>query len=190
MSSLISDLISEASVSDQPQQPLFCDTFKNGEGLSRFIFTDDFTSDESGKDGAKDTDEIVEENGPSKGVAGHMARSGYGETFFPFVVGHGSLELTAIVLSGAAGLKLGGALLSPGQYSRLTALRLASREAAVIVYGAGLMLVVAAALEAFWSSQAALPAIVKYSVGGALWFMTLAYLFSGYLRRLTWKSTS
>ena len=40
-------------------------------------------------------------------VAGYLAERGLGDTFFSFVVTHGSFELTAIVLSGAAGLKLG-----------------------------------------------------------------------------------
>jgi len=34
-------------------------------------------------------------------AAGHMANIGLGVTFFPFVIGHGAFELTAIVLSGA-----------------------------------------------------------------------------------------
>ena len=124
------------------------------------------------------------------GIGGHISRVGYEETFFPFVVGHGAPELTAIVLSGAAGLKIGLALLSPGHFTRLTALRLAAREAATIVYGAGLLLVLAAALEAFWSSQAGVPPAVKYTVGALLWVLTLTYLFSGVRIQRRWKSTN
>jgi uncharacterized membrane protein SpoIIM required for sporulation len=35
-------------------------------------------------------------------VAGHLTQIGYGETFWSFVIGHGSFELTAIALAGAA----------------------------------------------------------------------------------------
>ena len=49
-------------------------------------------------------------------VAGHLTRIGYHETFWSFVAGHSALELVAIVLSGAAGLRLGLALLAPGRY--------------------------------------------------------------------------
>ncbi len=56
-------------------------------------------------------------------VSGHLSNLGYGSTFYPFVIGHGAFELTAIVLSGVAGMKLGMALLSPGPRSRLQALR-------------------------------------------------------------------
>lgn len=116
------------------------------------------------------------------GVAGHLTKVGYGVSFYPFVVGHSAFELCAIVLSGAAGLRIGTAVLTPGNYSRITALRLSAREAAVVVYGAAAMLVFAAALEAFWSSKSALPEPLKYAVGGSLWLLLLAYLGSGWRR--------
>ncbi len=112
-------------------------------------------------------------------VAGHLTRLDYVDTFYPFVVTHGAFELTAIVFSGAAGLKLGYALLSPGPYSRLSALRQAGREAIPMLYGIVLMLVIAAFIEAFWSSSASLPIGVKYSVGGICWLLVLLYCFSG-----------
>ena len=111
------------------------------------------------------------------GVAGHLTMLGYDETFFPFVIGHGSFELTAIVFSGAAGLKLGYALLAPGAYSRLAALQLAAVDAIKIIYGATLMLVIAAFIEAFWSSSSSLPIWVKYSVGAGLWVFVMYYCF-------------
>jgi uncharacterized membrane protein SpoIIM required for sporulation len=112
-------------------------------------------------------------------VAGHLTRLDYIDTFYPFVVGHGAFELTAIVFSGAAGLRLGYALLNPGQLSRLNALRLAGREVIPMLYGIVLMLIIAAFIEAFWSSNAALPLVVKYSVGAVFWTLVLWYSFSG-----------
>ena len=112
-------------------------------------------------------------------VAGHLTRLDYVDTFYPFVVTHGAFELTAIVFSGAAGLKLGYVILNPGPYSRLSALRQAGREAIPMLYGIVLMLVIAAFIEAFWSSSASLPISVKYSVGGICWFLVLLYCFSG-----------
>lgn len=111
------------------------------------------------------------------GIAGHLTQMGFTNTFYPFVIGHGAFELTAIVFSGAAGLKLGLALLAPGPYRRVDALRLAGREAVQIVYGAMLMLVIAAFLEAFWSSSNTLPNTMKYGVGIALWFFVVGYCF-------------
>lgn len=116
-------------------------------------------------------------------AAGHIAHVGYNETFFPFVVGHGSFELTAIALSGAAGLKLGWALIAPGSYSRVYALKLAAKEAIIIVYGSTVMLLIAAFIEAFWSSSSTLTPAIKYSVGALLWFLVIYYLvFAGRLR--------
>jgi uncharacterized membrane protein SpoIIM required for sporulation len=112
-------------------------------------------------------------------IAGHLTRLDYVDTFYPFVAGHGSFELTAIVFSGAAGLRLGYAILSPGQSSRLDSLRQAGRDVVPMLYGIVLMLVIAAFLEAFWSSNGALPIAVKYAVAAVLWGLVLLYSFSG-----------
>src|SRR6185312_13198509 len=53
--------------------------------------------------------------------------------------GHSSLELLAIVLSGAAGFKLGMAVIAPGNRSRKAALVAAARPAVRIMYGAALV---------------------------------------------------
>jgi uncharacterized membrane protein SpoIIM required for sporulation len=112
-------------------------------------------------------------------IAGHLTRLDYVDTFYPFVVGHGSFELTAIVFSGAAGLRLGYAIVNPGQFSRLDALRLAGRDVIPMLYGIVLMLVIAAFVEAFWSSSTLLSIEIKYLVGGLLWGLVLLYSFSG-----------
>jgi len=104
-------------------------------------------------------------------VMGYMGQAGFVDTFFPFVVGHGSFELTAIALSGAAGLRLGCALLMPGKYSRLMALRVAANSVIKIIYGVFLMLMLAAFLEAFWSSSTVLSNTMKYSVGAVFWLL-------------------
>lgn len=109
-------------------------------------------------------------------VAGYLTWRGHGENFYSFVVTHGAFELTAIVIAGAAGLMLGGALLAPGRRPRLAALKAAAGQAIVLVYGVTAMLVVAAAIEAFWSSARWVDPGVKYAVGAACWAMVLAYL--------------
>ena len=60
-------------------------------------------------------------------VFGHMARSPHAANFFTFVTAHGPFELTAIVFSGAAGLRLGYGLIDTQGQTRLASLR---REAA------------------------------------------------------------
>jgi uncharacterized membrane protein SpoIIM required for sporulation len=116
-------------------------------------------------------------NGATFGaIAGYLAERGLGDAFFPFVATHGAFELTAIVLSGAAGLKLGHSLLAPGRRTRRQSLVHAARECVVVVYGLTAMLVVAAAVEAFWSSSAWVPSVVKYGVAAVCWAVVFAYL--------------
>ena len=116
-------------------------------------------------------------NGAAAGsVAGYVTARGHGEAFYSFVVTHGAFELTAIVIAGAAGLRLGHALLAPGRHTRIEALKLAASQAAVLVYGMVAMLVIAAAIEAFWSSARWVAPAVKYGVGGACWILVIGYL--------------
>jgi len=112
-------------------------------------------------------------------IAGHLTRLDFVDTFYPFVAGHGSFELTAIVFSGAAGLRLGYSILNPGQSSRLDSLRQAGRDVVPMLYGIVMMLIIAAFIEAFWSSSAALPIAIKYAVAAVLWGLVLLYSFSG-----------
>lgn len=109
-------------------------------------------------------------------IAGYITMRGYGENFYSFVVTHGAFELTAIVISGAAGLSLGHALVAPRRLTRVQALKKAGTEAAPLIYGAMVMLFIAAALEAFWSSSRWVAPEVKYGVGGFFWVIILLYL--------------
>ncbi len=116
-------------------------------------------------------------NGVYLGAAtGHLLNVGFASSFFPFVVGHGALELTALVIAGGTGLMLGHALLAPGHHGRLTALRRIVPDAVQLVIGAALMCLGAAFVEAFWSSSASVPVLVKFAVGGVLWVLVLGYL--------------
>lgn len=113
-------------------------------------------------------------------VAGYVTAQGYGVAFYSFVSGHSALELTGIVLAGAAGLKLGVALIAPGRLTRKAALIAAGRGAAGIMYGAAAMLFAAAFVEAFWSPRANVAPEIKYAVGLTAWALVIAYfLFAG-----------
>ena len=107
-------------------------------------------------------------------VAGHLTQLGYGETFWPFVSSHGPLELTAIIISGTAGLLLAQALLAPGRRRRLHALRANAREGVKLIVGAMVMLILAALIEAFWSA-APLPEELKEGFGLLWWGLLLLY---------------
>jgi uncharacterized membrane protein SpoIIM required for sporulation len=108
-------------------------------------------------------------------LAGYLTERGLASTFYSFVATHSSFELTAIVLSGAAGLRIGHALLAPGRLTRRQSLVLATEESAIMLYGISAMLVVAAFVEAFWSSARWLAPSIKYSVAAICWIAVLAY---------------
>jgi uncharacterized membrane protein SpoIIM required for sporulation len=110
------------------------------------------------------------------GVAGYLTERGLSATFYSFVATHSAFELTAIVLAGAAGLRLGHSLIAPGRQHRRQSLVLAGRDCALILYGVTALLIVAAAVEAFWSSASWLPPAVKYSVASLCWVAILGYL--------------
>jgi hypothetical protein len=52
----------------------------------------------------------------------------------------------------------------------------ASKESAVVLYGIVVMLVIAAAIEAFWSSAQWIPLPMKYGVAACCWLAVLTYL--------------
>lgn len=114
-------------------------------------------------------------NGLSFGVVEmRLIQAGLGSNFHSFVIGHGGFELGAIVLSGAAGLRLGFAVLAPGQRSRGAALRHTARALVGMVCGLAVMLFIAALIEAFWSPLK-LSLAIKFGVGGVLCVLPLLY---------------
>ena len=119
---------------------------------------------------------ILAFNGVYLGVAtAHIINSGYGNTFFPFVIGHGSFELTAIVLSAQGGLILGFSLFFTRGRSRQTSLKIAGETALPLIAGAAVMLLLAAGIEAFWSSRHELPLYLRYGAGAVSWLLVILY---------------
>ncbi|MDR1429385.1 MAG: stage II sporulation protein M, partial [Spirochaetaceae bacterium] len=108
-------------------------------------------------------------------AAALMVNKNLGETFFPFVIGHSSFELTAIVLSAFAGLSLGYRLFVTQGLTRAASIRRAGKTAIPIIGGSAILLVLAAAIEAFWSSRHTLPVLVRYGAGTANWILLFAY---------------
>lgn len=108
-------------------------------------------------------------------VAGHLTHLGYLSTFWGFVSGHSAMELTAIVISGMAGLKIAAGLINPKRKTRLRALLDNGRVAVKIIYGAAIMFILAAFIEAFWSSVASTPVMIKYGFGIFMWGLVISY---------------
>ena len=118
-------------------------------------------------------------NGLSIGaVLGYVASQGAGDNILTFVVGHGSLELGAIVLAGGAGMSLGWSVVAPGDRTRLASLQAVAKDTLVIVCGAAVMLLMAAGIEAFWSGSP-VPSVVKRAVGATLFVLVSLFLALG-----------
>lgn len=112
-------------------------------------------------------------------ISGHILNEGFSSTFFPFVIAHSSLELTAIVMSAQAGLQCGWSIFARRGLSVRSSLRRATKRALPLVAGAALMLVAAAAIEAFWSSRHELPVLLRYGSGALSWLALVLWFALG-----------
>ena len=90
---------------------------------------------------------------------------------------HGTTELFAILLAGAAGLHIGRSMAFPGDRSVLAAVQASGRRAAVVMTGVVLMLVLAALLEAF-PRQLVATSADRMVIGGSMLVLWLVYFFA------------
>jgi len=109
------------------------------------------------------------------GFFGHFANHHLSYACYCFLVPHGALEIFAILVSAAAGLRLGISLGIPGRLTRTASLRAGAREAVWLVLGTIPMFVVAGAIEAF-VTPTHLPGAAKIVIGLAALAATLCYL--------------
>ena len=109
-------------------------------------------------------------------VAVVCQHAGMALPLWSFVVPHGSLELPAIVIAGAAGLRLGYGMVFPGIYRWKDSVAKAGSDAAKLVSGVIPMLLIAGTLEGFFSPSAATVGL-KFAVGGTLFVLLLVWLF-------------
>ena len=99
------------------------------------------------------------------GSFGYMARPevASGQNFFHFVTAHGPFELTAIVLSAGAGLRLGVSLMSTHGLTRASSLKKTATETMPLMGAAMILFFLAALVEGF-ISPSSLPYWVKQTV--------------------------
>jgi len=113
------------------------------------------------------------------GVFANYHAAGYLGTF---VAGHGVLELTAIFISGGAGLRLAHALIAPGDRTRRDALVLDGLVAARMIGMVVVLLAIAGTIEGLLSASDA-AAAYKFGVSAASAAFLALYLANGWRHR-------
>ena len=104
-------------------------------------------------------------NAANVGAAGAlMIVHGKGVLFFSLVLPHGMLELTAVFLAAATGLRLGWAVIDPGPRPRSQALAEEGRASVTIALGLIVVLLVSGVVEAF-VTPSPLPTWARIMIG-------------------------
>lgn len=111
-------------------------------------------------------------------VFGYMTRSPNAGNFYQFVTAHSAFELTAIVFSGAAGLRLGWSLIATDGRTRTASLQQAAVTTLPTIGAAVFLFLLAAFLEGFVSASP-LPYPVKALIALACAGLLAVYLIFG-----------
>ncbi|QGJ72292.1 Stage II sporulation protein M [Planctomycetales bacterium 10988] len=126
---------------------------------------------------------------------GYMSGTEYRDHFFEFVTAHAPFELTAIVVSAAAGMRMGFAWIDTKGYSRLESVKRASRKAIPIMGLAMVLFFMAACIEAFispspmwWSFKICVASLCSLAL--IAYFFILGYPRNLPERRLTLPASS
>lgn len=116
-------------------------------------------------------------NAQSTGVAaGLFLATGKMDVFFSYILPHGLMELTAVFIACAAGLKIFWAMVRPGPRTRMQAVADEGRSLITVALGLVLVLLVSGIVEGF-VTPSPLPVWAKITIGAlvlaAYWSYTL-----------------
>lgn len=128
---------------------------------------------------------ILADNGANIGfAAGLFAAAHQPGKFWGLIIPHGLIEITSVLIAGAAGLSLGWSLVDPGDRRRRDALAEAGRRAVVLVLGTVVTLAIAGTIEGFVTGSAlATGARVGIGVTVEVLFLTYAVVLGRAARR-------
>ncbi|MFG1931802.1 stage II sporulation protein M [Mycobacterium sp. NPDC048908] len=120
---------------------------------------------------------ILFQNAANLGVIGaFMFDAGKGDLFLGLLAPHGLLELTAVFLAGAVGMRLGWSVVSPGNRPRAQVLAEQGRAVVSVAVGLVAVLLVSGLIEAL-VTPSPLPTAVRVGIGVAAEIAFLAYIF-------------
>ncbi|HUW01243.1 MAG TPA: stage II sporulation protein M [Acidimicrobiales bacterium] len=119
---------------------------------------------------------ILVSNGANVGyIAGWFVVADAQPFFYGLILPHGLLELTAVVIAGASGLRLGWAVIAPGDRTRGQSVAEEGKRAAVIVLGLVLVFIVAGTIEGFVTGSA-LPTFARVGIGLSVELAFVSYV--------------
>ena len=107
---------------------------------------------------------------------GHFTNHGLSTELWHFLSPHGLLEIFAIIVAGASGLKLGMSILIPGELTRRDSIKKGALESVSYLLGTIPMFIVAGFIESY-ITPAYISGNVKILIGFAALGSFLAYLF-------------
>ncbi len=108
-------------------------------------------------------------------LGGLMTAHGRTVEFWSLILPHGMLELSAVFLAAAAGLRLGWTVIDPGPRRRSQALAETGRATMTIVLGLIVVLAVSGAIEAF-VTPSPLPTWARIGIGAVAEAAFLSYV--------------
>jgi uncharacterized membrane protein SpoIIM required for sporulation len=118
---------------------------------------------------------VLLENAVNVGVdGGYLFAHGKGTLFFSLILPHGMLELSAVFLAAAAGLRLGWTVIDPGNRRRGQALAQEGRAMVTITLGLIVVLGVSGLIEAF-VTPSSLPTWARIGIGAVAVTSFLGY---------------
>nr|WP_202886684.1 stage II sporulation protein M [Kribbella sandramycini] len=109
-------------------------------------------------------------------AAGLMIGHDKGTLFFTLITPHGLLELTAVFIAGAAGLRLGWAWIVPGARTRMQALAQTGRATVAMAIGLAAILLYTGVVEAFVTPYIPSPLRVVIGIASQLGFFAYVWI--------------
>lgn len=100
---------------------------------------------------------------------------------------HGTLEISSIIIAGAAGLVLGKSILFPKTYKRIESFKCGAKDGTKMVIGLVPIFIVAAFLESFVTRHTKMPVWLSVSILflSLLFMITYVIIYPNYLRKKT-----
>jgi uncharacterized membrane protein SpoIIM required for sporulation len=118
-------------------------------------------------------------NGANIGVAGGLfTHVGQWDKFWGLILPHGMLEMSAVIVAGAAGLRIGWSIIDPGDRPRFNALVDEARRSGSVLVGLVAAFLLAALVEGFVTGRP-WPTWVRIAIGVGVftlfWGWTIAF---------------